>query len=390
MMIDRNELETLANYQNTENPVISLYLNITPPRNHENELNSMIHGTLREIEQSNRYTDKQIKGLKKLMEKIEAYAANALKRLERTRMVALFADADGFWREYYLPVGLTSSMVVEVDPYTRPLTMLLDEFDRYCVVVADSRKARIFSLYLGDFDEFPDVFIEDNVPDGVRVKQSMTAAGGGTVKGGLGDKRIERHIEDHVHRHLKNVADKSLTFFKKKKFTRLILGGPDDKTLPNLKDHLHSYLKDRLAAEFNAHPDNPAAELQEKAIEAAQAYERDNEKALIDEIIDRSGPNDKGELGVEPVLESLMLGQVQTLAVREDLKIQGYVCPNDRTLSTYQTICPVCGGDMHYTEYLADEMVEEALNQSAEIQHVFAGHETFDQYGIGARLRFTL
>jgi peptide chain release factor subunit 1 len=390
MMIDRNQLEILANYQNTENPVISLYLNITPPRNPENELNSMIHNTLREIEQDNRYTDKQIKRLKKLMEQIEDYAASALKRIAGTRMVALFADADGFWQEYHLPVGLPSSMVVEVDPYTRPMTMLLDEFDRYCVVVADSRKARIFSLHLGDFEEFPDVFIEDNVPDGVRVKQSMTAGAGGTVKGGLGDKRIERHIEDHVHRHLKNVADKTLNFFKKKNFTRLILGGPDDKTLPNLKDHLHSYLKDRLAAEFNAHPDNPAAQLKEKAIGAAQAYERENERALLDEIIDRSGPNDKGELGVEPVLEALMLGQVQTLAIKEDFKTPGYVCPNDRTLSTYQRTCPVCGGDMHYTEYLADEMVEEALNQNAEVQHVFAEHETFDPHGIGARLRFIL
>lgn len=209
MMIDRNELEILANYQNTENPVVSLYLNITPPRNYENELNSMIHTTLREIEQEARYTDKQIKRLKKLMEKIEDYVAKAFNRFERTWLVALFADADGFWQEYYLPVNLPSSMVVEVDPYTRPMTLLLDEFDRYCVVVGDSRKARIFSLYLGDFEEFPDVFIEDNVPDGVRVKQSMTA-GGGTVMGGLGDKRIERHIEDHVHRHLKKVVEEAL------------------------------------------------------------------------------------------------------------------------------------------------------------------------------------
>jgi len=33
---------------------------------------------------------------------------------------------------------------------------------------------------------------------------------------------------------------------------------------------------------------------------------------------------------------------------------------------------------MHYTEYLADEMVEEVLNQNAEIQRVFAGHDRFD------------
>lgn len=390
MMIDRNALNTLADYQNTENPVISLYLNITPPRNYENELNSLIHTTLREIEENQRFSEKQVKRLKKLMENIADYAEKEFKGLERTRLVVIFADADGLWQEYYLPVGTASSMAVEVDPYTRPLTMLLDEFDHYCVVVADSRKARIFSLYLGDFEEFPDIFIEDNVPDGVRVKQSMTAGAGGAVRGGLGDKRIERHIEDHVQRHLKHVVDKTLDFFKKKNFTRLIVGGPDDKTLPGLKDHLHSYLKNRLATEFNAHPDNPLPELKEKAIDAARAWERENEQALIDEIFDRSGPKDKGELGVEPVLEALMLGQVQTLAVSKDFTTEGYICPNDRTLSTYQDTCPVCGADMHYTRCLADEMVEEALSQNAEVKHIFAPSAAFEQYGIGAKLRFTL
>ncbi len=39
--------------------------------------------------------------------------------------------------------------------------MLLDEFERYCVLVADARKARIFSLYLGDLEEYYDVFVEN-------------------------------------------------------------------------------------------------------------------------------------------------------------------------------------------------------------------------------------
>jgi len=305
-------------------------------------------------------------------------------------VIALFADADGLWQEYHLPVGLPDSITVNAGPYIRPLTMLLDEFDRYCVVVVDSRKARIFSLYLGEIEESPDVFLEDNVPDGVRVKQSMTIGGGGTVHGGIGDKRIERHTQDHVHRHLKHVADKTLAFFRKQRFNRLILGGPSDKTLPRLKDHLHSYLKERLVTEFTAHPDNRRPEIKEKAVLAAQAWERDREQALIAEIIEHSGPGDKGELGLEPVLEALNLCQVQTLVLNPDFKTDGYICPRDHTLSTYQAQCPVCNSAMNYTEYLAEEMVEAALNQNAETAHVFAPNEDFEPYGVGARLRFTM
>jgi len=390
MRIDREQVESLAKYQNTNNPVVSVYLNVTPPRNVSSELNSMIHTTLKTVEEDARYTEEQVKGLKKVMDQIEDYIQKAYKRTSGARLVALFADAEGLWEEYPLPVALPDSMGVDVDPYTRPLTMLLDEFDRYCVVVADSRKARIFSMYLGEIEESPDVFLEDNVPDGVRVKQSMTAGGGGTVQGGLGDKRIERHIQDHVHRHLKHVADRTLDFFKRKRFTRLILGGPEDKTLPQLKDHLHSYLKNRLAAQFTAHPDNPLSEIKEKALSAAQSWEREREQALISEIAEHSGPNDKGRLGLEPVIEALNLGQVQTLVIENDFKAQGYICPNDHILSTYLTECPACEAQMHYTEYLADEMVEEALHQNAEIEHVFAPNETLAPYGVGARLRFTL
>lgn len=388
MMIDWNQLEALARYQNLENPVVSLYLNVTPPRSYESELNSLIHIAYRS--QENRYTNDQLKQLKKVLDSIETHIFKNLKKLERTRLVVIFADADGLWQEYQSPVGLPNSLVVEADPYIRPLTMLLDEFDRYCVLVTDARKARIFSLYLGDFEEYPDVFVEDNVPNKVRAKQSMTVDAGGTVRGGLGDKRIERHIEDHVHRHLKHVADRTLDFFKEKHFSRLIVGGPDDKTRPWLKDHLHTYLKERLAGEFNARPDDNAAELKDKAIDVAWTWKRNREHALIQEVFDHSGPGDKGVLGVEPTLEVLTLGQVHTLLVHQDFETEGYVCPEDHLLSTYLETCPFCEGPMHYTQYLADEMVEEAISQNSEVEHIFTSHEDFEQYGVGAKLRFTL
>ncbi|MFW5901470.1 MAG: hypothetical protein ACOCTS_00360 [Thermodesulfobacteriota bacterium] len=154
MIIDREQVEKLANYQNINNPVVNVYLNVTPPRNVSSELNSMIHTTLRTIEQDSRYTEEQVKGLKKVMDRVEDYIQKAYKRTSGTRLVALFADA----------------------------------------------------------------------------------------------------------------ADRTLDFFKRKHFTRLILGGLEDKTLPQLRDHLHSYLKNRLAAEFTAHPDNHLSEIKEKAL----------------------------------------------------------------------------------------------------------------------------
>ena len=49
MLIDRQELDKLVAYQNKENPVVSVYLNVTPPRNYTTELNSLIHTTRQNI-----------------------------------------------------------------------------------------------------------------------------------------------------------------------------------------------------------------------------------------------------------------------------------------------------------------------------------------------------
>ncbi len=62
----------------------------------------------------------------------------------------------------------------------------------------------------------------------------------------------------------------------------------------------------------------------------------------------------------------------------------------DRILSTYLESCPICGQPMRRTEDLAEEMVEEAIGQNAEVKHVLVSHEDFKPYGIGAFLRFTV
>jgi peptide subunit release factor 1 (eRF1) len=389
MTIDRDQVKAVTDYRNTTNPVVSVYLNVTPPRQVSTELNSMIHTTFQSIKQNGSCTQKQADDLKTVMEKIQDHVQTAYKRASGTRTVAIFADADGLWEEFQLPVGLPGGIAVQTRPHIRPLTVLLDEFDRYMVIVLDSRKARVFSLYMGEFEEFSDVFVEDNVPDGVRVKKSTTSWTGG-AQAGLGDMHIERHIEDHVHRHLKNIAERSFDFFKKRGFDRLILGGPQDKTLPEFKDHLHSYMKERLVAEFHTSPDNHLPDLKEKAMEAARGWERRKVEQLVSEISERSGPGEKGRLGVEQVIEALNRAQVQALVIRQEFEAEGYVCPEDNILSSTQIDCPVCRETLTRTEHLADEMVEAALDQSAEIVHASSENEILDEHGVAAKLRFTL
>lgn len=388
-MITAQDIERLHAWRAQGHPIVSLYLNVTPPHPFVSELNSLIHYHKEQwnTNKTNAFDKAQRRALEELLSRIEHHVRALERQLDGTRLLAIFASADGFWQEYRLPVALPSQLVIEFDPYIRPLTVLLDEFDRYCVVVTDARKARIFSLYLGEFEEYGGVF-NDDVPSKISVGRGGRLGGPG-VWGGTGELRIQRHIEDHVHRHLKRVAERTFDFFTQKQSDLLIIAGPEDKTLPYLTNHLHSYLRERLAGEFHARPDMPLAELKERALAVARAWERRYEEQLIARLLETAHqPKGLAVLGVEPTLEALMLGQVHTLVLHNNARLKGTVCPTDHFLSSYLERCPICQGTMHHTEDLADEMVEEAIHQNAEIEHIFTNHDGFTPHAVGALLRF--
>ncbi|MCS6936210.1 MAG: hypothetical protein NZ610_02335 [Candidatus Bipolaricaulota bacterium] len=386
-MITAHDVERLRSWRAHDHPIVSLYLNVTPPHPFVSELNSLIHSQKEQWAKNNNLHKTQLRALEELLAQIEHHVRAIERQLGRTRLLAIFASADGFWQEYRLPVALPSQLVIELDPYIRPLTILLDEFDRYCVLVADARKARIFSLYLGEFEEHLGVF-NDEVHSKVSVGRGERVGGPG-VWGSTGELRIQRHIEDHFHRHLKRVAEYTFDLFRQEQCELLIIAGPEDKTLPYLKDHLHSYLRERLAGEFHARPDMPISELKERALAVAQSWERRYEEQLIARLLETAHrPNGLAVVGVEPTLEALMLGQVHTLVLHHSARIKGTVCPTDHFLSSYLERCPICHEAMHYTEDLADEMVEEAIHQNAEIEHIFTNHDSFTPYNVGAILRF--
>ncbi len=245
----------------------------------------------------------------------------------------------------------------------------------------------MFSLFLGKFKEYPDLFVQDDVPDRVSAKKSMAVSAWG-VYSGMGDQRIQRHIEDHVHRHLNRVAERTFEFSKDKGIERLILAAPDERTVSLLKDHLHSYLKQRVLGEFHARPDDAEQRLQEKALDTKREIEEREQEKLLDRLMDLHLSAGLGVVGLQPVLDALRMGQIHTLVMKDDFTASGYLCPKDRYLSAGASSCPVCGKALQPVERLPEEMLQEALAQGAEILYASVEHADFDPHGIGALLRF--
>ena len=391
-VIRARDLEELLELEGKGGPVVSLYLNVTPPRPFKSELHSLIHEKRERLAEAG--VDKDLRRrVDAVLDRIRAHV-DGLRAPEGTRLLALFATPDGFWQEYRLPVALPSRLYVEPDPYIRPLTALLDEFDRYCVLVADARKARLFTMYLGEIEEHLG-FFESDTPSWISEGDGRAARGPAVGVGawaGWREPVIQRHIQDHVHRHLKRVTEKTFQAFKRLRFDRLIVGAPEGregKIFPLLERHLHSYLRARLAGVFPGEPDMPEHELKRRALAVARAHERAEEERLISRLLEESRHREGlGVLGLARVLPALMLGQVHTLVVDHAFRAPGRVCPRDHYLALAEERCPLCGGALVRVEDFIDEVVEEAIAQGAEVEHVFSDHPEFSAHGIGALLRF--
>lgn len=391
-VMSSKELAELTELVGKGGPVVSLYLNVTPPRPFKSELHSLIHEKRLRLAEAGLDRDLR-REIDALLDRMRSYV-DGLRELPGTRLLVLFAAPDGFWQEYRLPVAYPSRLYVEPDPHIRPLTALLDQFDRYCVLVVDARKARLFTMYLGEIEEHLGYF-ESDTPSWISDGEGRAARGPAVGPGpwaGWRESKIQRHIQDHVHRHLKEVSARVFQGFKAFGFDRLIVGAPqgkDGKIFPLLERHLHSYLRERLAGVFPGAPDMPEAELKARALETARARELEEERDLIGRLMEEASRKDGlAVLGVQHVLPALMLGQVHTLVVDQAFHAPGRVCPGDHYLALAEERCPLCGGELSPVEDLADEAVEEAIAQGAEVEHVFARHPEFSAHGIGAFLRF--
>lgn len=110
--------------------------------------------------------------------------------------------------------------------------------EKYLVLLADRKKAIFFTVNSGKIEERKEI-VNDNVPQNVKAKK---------IDWGRDDK-IFRHIEQHLHYHLKLIAKEVLEFAKGKHIRFLILGGHKE-LIPKIKAHLLYPLNKIVKGEF--------------------------------------------------------------------------------------------------------------------------------------------
>jgi peptide chain release factor subunit 1 len=370
--ITAQDVKRIEQFDSNGAPVLSAYLDLRPERQLERAYAIAFKSLVREVRQR---LDER--GRKQLDAEAKRVAAWLEGEPPQGKGLAVFScEPAGLWESYYLPFPVRDHLAFEEKPYVTPLLDLLDEYERYGVVLIDQERARFFTVFFGQIEE------DLGFRDIVKVQDYHS---------GWPEEKYERRETAHIHKHVKRVAQCLMELYRRRPFDRLILGGEEEQ-ISDLRRLLPRSLAERIAGTFHADLDAGEAEILAETLAIEQRIERTAEDRLVTELLETVAAGGRGACGAEPTLEALWEGAVQKLVVAEGLHLAGVECTSCRRLVAGSPAqCPICGGPVRPLDDLVERAAERTIEQDGAVEVVHGdAAQCLQQEGGGlcAHLRF--
>jgi len=266
-------------------------------------------------------------------------------------------------------------LIFDRNPYVRPLSAILNEYHRTCLLTFDAKEAKWYEIYMGEIRLLKN--LTGNVPS--KIKE------GG--REGYSSKRIERHRASRVREFLKQIAKTTFMFTKDDAYDWLFLGCLDEYRL-ELEPLLHPYVQKKLKTRVRVKPNDSQSKILKEALAAKDLLKKQEKDEVVQRFVAEIAKDGLAVCGLGYTLRKLNRGEVQTLLVSRNFLKPGRRCPRCEFLFEDETVCPSCQIETSPYVDIIDEAVETALKTSCEVKHINP-HSQLDGYGhIGAFLRF--
>ncbi len=373
-MITSQQIQRLIALKTSNHLIASLYLNMGRDlRVPKTQFKDLVSNQREKLKQESLSPEE--KGwVEKDFEKMRKYIEGL--REPRPRSIALFAcEAEGIWEAYPLAQPMRDLLTLDDSVHVRPLLAVLSKYRRVFTLLVDRAKARAFEIFMGEGEEKTEIF--SDAPKRVRE--------GGWY--GLNEKKIDRHVQQHIHDYLKRVADRTFVYSKEWEFDWLLLGGQPE-IISDLEGHLHSSLRSRLKRTFRMDLNAPPQEVLRKTSELLQEIKKEEDRALVSRLEEAMMPRGLGVSGIQETLASLHEGSVHSLLIEEGFSEEGAVCPQCAFMALKGGLCPICGKSMTAAPDIADEAVAGAIAQGLEVFNITPGVGLEKLGRIGAMLRY--
>ena len=374
----RLDIEALTGFKGRDDLVTSFYLDTDKSRLSKKEiqvsLKNLLAAARLEVEALDAAKEKK-ESLAADLERIAAHVTQGLSSLNAAGLALFSCARRDFWRPLELPHGPRNRTVFDTTFYVRPLAAIVDRFSRICVLLLNRREARWYEVVMGEIR--PLESLASDVPAKVRD--------GGFE--GTEAKRIERHIEAHLHDHFKKAAQATFDLFKKNAYDWLLLGYEDNHHL-DFEAHLHTYVRERIKGRMKSRTTDAPAKVLKEALEVEDRVKKAEEDETVQKLIAELERGGRACSGLRDTLHRLNQFEVQSLVVTHNFSRQGRICPAHRFLYVDELQCPACQKKTEVLLDVIDEAIETALKRRCAVKQITPPSK-LDRYGqIGAFLKY--
>ncbi len=372
-------MRKLARIEPGPYPFFSLYLNTRWDSEQQRErIRLFIKNQLKKGMEESRKKEEWEKAFPEDQQRIERFVEGLVRHCyeEGVDGLAIFScSASDLFLTFPSIIPFDNAFYLSDQPVLRPLAQLASQYQDTLAVMVETDSARLFEISLeGLLAEFS---IESYVP-------------GRHDQGGWAQMRYQRHIQDHLNRHHREVSEQLTELFDTGRWKRIVLIG-QDRTLANFKDFLPERVKQKIADSFSIPFSAERSKILKQMVE--RLFEREKEGVSRDiEGLKEKTPG-RATLGLNGTLEALNKGQVQTLYLLSSFNLRGRLCSRCRGLDWVrpplpsQATCPFCQEGMKEVD-LGEEMVRSVLRQDGEVRWIDKHLLLKENDGVGASLRF--
>jgi hypothetical protein len=263
-------------------------------------------------------------------------------------------------------------------PWLRPLLEVVEDSDRFGVVLVDKQRARVLTVDASGMEQQAEVLSDvpnKHVTTGTDHIWSQT--------------QMERDHTKHVHWHVKRVVDELAAVIDRTKISQVVVGGPVEATsafINELPKRLEQMVIGTISVPLDVNYERLVAEL--RAVQ--EETENEDEANLVDSMITAAMKGDRAVLGITETLRAIQEQRVYRMVVARGYRMEGKECDSCRVLVVGgEDNCSFCGGQLRPAPDLINRASHRVLEQAGKVMQVAgAAADKLAGIGVGAVLRF--
>jgi peptide chain release factor subunit 1 len=371
-------LRELAAFRTAKGCAISLYVDLDPqntvnPGDVQTRVNSLLDVGGRSAGfDSERLSREQKQGLRDDVERIKQFFITDFDR-SGMRAFALFcAGLDNLWRPLALPCPIADDVRLGHELYLAPLLTVTGRGEGALVAVVSRERGDLYRLRGGRLHEIA------NETESVPNQHDQ---------GGWSQARYQRHVDEVVARHMRNVAQAIDKYVRREPSTQLVVLAAEEMR-SDVEATLSNESRSAIVGWASVEAHATGQELLEAARPVLDGARAEQERQALDRWRDEAARDGRAAAGWERTLEAASDGRVELLLVQERANREAFECPQCGRGSTTDGNCPLDGTRMEKRADGLDLAVHRTLEHGGSVWLARDGAELTTADGIGALLRY--